>query len=121
MTTKNQTRPSCARVKVKVGLLQKFPKSIKIGVQKVIGEVAGRWITIKYDYIPKYCTTCMIQGYDEGQYFVLHSELYSKKKSKTEEDNNNNEDKGEMGESTENMDKTIQEEKEEQQFEEPRK
>ncbi|KAH0641466.1 hypothetical protein KY289_032440 [Solanum tuberosum] len=31
MTTKNQSRPSCARVKVKVDLLSDFPKRIKIG------------------------------------------------------------------------------------------
>lgn len=34
MATRNQTKPSCARVKVKVDLLKEFQKSIKIGVQR---------------------------------------------------------------------------------------
>ncbi|KAH0653161.1 hypothetical protein KY290_031448 [Solanum tuberosum] len=39
MTTRNQTRPSCARVKVEVDLMKKFPKRIKIGMRKQNGEV----------------------------------------------------------------------------------
>lgn len=39
MATKNQTRPSCALVKVEVDLLGEFPKQIKIGIKKVDGEV----------------------------------------------------------------------------------
>ncbi|WMV31015.1 hypothetical protein MTR67_024400 [Solanum verrucosum] len=39
MATRNQTRPSCARVKVEVDLLGEFPKRIKIGMKKTNGEV----------------------------------------------------------------------------------
>ncbi|KAG5602307.1 hypothetical protein H5410_033677 [Solanum commersonii] len=64
MATKNQSRPSCARVKVEVDLLSDFPKRIKIGVRKQsTGEVVEKWIRIKYDYVPKYCTTCKLQGH----------------------------------------------------------
>lgn len=35
MDTSNQTRPSCARVKVEVDLLRDFPKRINIGVRNL--------------------------------------------------------------------------------------
>ncbi|KAH0705670.1 hypothetical protein KY289_010746 [Solanum tuberosum] len=82
MATRNQTRPSCARVKVEVDLLKEFPKRIKIGVKKTSGEVMEKWIKIKYDYVPKYCKTCMIQGHDMEQCYVEHPELYPKKEKK---------------------------------------
>lgn len=56
MATKSQTRPSCARVKVEVDLLQEFPKRIKIGVRKPRGNITEKWIPIKNDYVTKYCT-----------------------------------------------------------------
>ncbi|KAH0695913.1 hypothetical protein KY289_013395 [Solanum tuberosum] len=34
LATRNQTRPSCARVKVEVDLLGKFPKRINVGIRK---------------------------------------------------------------------------------------
>ncbi|KAH0635878.1 hypothetical protein KY289_035793 [Solanum tuberosum] len=39
-------------------------------------DVAEKWIKIKYDYVPKYCQTCMIQGHDEEQCYVVHPELH---------------------------------------------
>lgn len=56
-TSKNQTRPSCARVKVEVDLVEDFPKRIKVGIKKGDEEVLEKWIRIKYDYVPKYCVT----------------------------------------------------------------
>uniref|UniRef100_M1B5Y0 Uncharacterized protein n=1 Tax=Solanum tuberosum TaxID=4113 RepID=M1B5Y0_SOLTU len=76
MATKNQTRPSCARVKVEVDLLKEFPKRINTGLKRSDGEVVEKWIKIKYDYMPKYCQTCMIQGHDEQQCYVEHPELH---------------------------------------------
>ncbi|KAH0696199.1 hypothetical protein KY290_015827 [Solanum tuberosum] len=72
MATKNQTRPSCARVKVEVDLLREFPKRIKIGMRMQNMEVVEKWIKIKYDYVPKYCRTCMIQGHNEEQCYIVH-------------------------------------------------
>lgn len=63
MATKNQTRPSCARVEV--DLLKELLKRIQIGIKQKGGEVVEKWIKIKYDYVPKYCKTCIIQGHDE--------------------------------------------------------
>ncbi|KAH0669880.1 hypothetical protein KY289_024373 [Solanum tuberosum] len=86
MAMKNQTRPSCARVKVEVDLLREFPKQIKIGMRMHNNEVAEKWIKIKYDYVPKYCQTCMIQGHNEEQCYVVHPELHLyKEKSGHEE------------------------------------
>lgn len=39
MDTKNQMRSSCARVKVEVDLLGKFPKRIKIRIKKANGVI----------------------------------------------------------------------------------
>ncbi|KAG5592938.1 hypothetical protein H5410_043452 [Solanum commersonii] len=82
MATGNQTRRSYARVKVEVDLLREFPKRIKIRVKKSSRELMEKWIKIKYDYVPKYCKTCMIQGHDMEQCYVVHPELYPKKKKK---------------------------------------
>ncbi|KAH0709436.1 hypothetical protein KY284_010863 [Solanum tuberosum] len=76
MATKNQTRPSCARVKVEVNLLKEFPKRINIGLKRSNGEIVEKWVKIKYDYMPKYCKTCMIQGHDEEQCYIAHPELH---------------------------------------------
>ncbi|KAH0636640.1 hypothetical protein KY289_036555 [Solanum tuberosum] len=79
LATKNQTRPSCAKVKVEVDLLREFPKLINVGMRKKSGEVCEKWIRIKYDYVPKYCKSCKIQGHNEAECFVVHSALYPKK------------------------------------------
>lgn len=43
-----------------------------------------KWNRIKYDYVPKYCKTCMIQGHDEEQCYVKQPELFKDKKKKDE-------------------------------------
>ncbi|WMV10025.1 hypothetical protein MTR67_003410 [Solanum verrucosum] len=86
MATKNQTRPSCAHVKVEVDLLSEFPKRISIGMRQPNKDMQEKWIKIKYDYMPKYCTTCMIQGHDEQQCYVNHPDLHpARQKEKTME------------------------------------
>ncbi|KAH0633248.1 hypothetical protein KY284_036034 [Solanum tuberosum] len=86
MATRNQTRPSCARVKVEVDLLREFPKRIKIGMRMKTDEVVEKWVKIKYDYVPKYCQTCMIQGHDEQQCYVVHPDLHpNREKSEYDE------------------------------------
>ncbi|KAH0665330.1 hypothetical protein KY285_026536 [Solanum tuberosum] len=79
LATKNQTSPSCARVKVEVDLLGEFPKRINVGVRKQSGEVVEKWIRIKYDYVSKYCKNCSIQGHNEQECYIIHPELYPKK------------------------------------------
>ncbi|XP_049413166.1 uncharacterized protein LOC125876094 [Solanum stenotomum] len=86
MATRNQTRPSCASVKVEVDLLREFPKRIKIGMRMKTDEVVEKWMKIKYDYVPKYCQTCMIQGHDEEQCYVVHPDLHpNREKSEYDE------------------------------------
>ncbi|KAK4738908.1 hypothetical protein R3W88_002605 [Solanum pinnatisectum] len=76
MATKNKSRPSCAKIKVEVYLLRDFPKRINVGVKKAIsGEIISKWINIKYDYLPKYCKTCKLQGHTEMECYVLRPEL----------------------------------------------
>jgi len=76
LATQNKTRPSCARVKVEVDLLGDFPKRINLGMRMKTGEVKEKWITIKYDYVPKYCKNCKLQGHNGNECFIIHPELY---------------------------------------------
>lgn len=75
--------------KLKLILLSDFSKRINVGLRKQSAEVVERWIKINYDYVPKYCKNCKIQGHNEQQYYVLHPELYPKEDEQTKE-------KGEM-------------------------
>lgn len=43
-----------------------------------------KWIHICYDYVLKYCKTCMIQGHIKDQYYVKHPKLYKDKQDKVE-------------------------------------
>lgn len=36
-------------------------------------------MTIKYDYLPKYCKECKLQGHDELECWKLHLELVENK------------------------------------------
>ncbi|KAG5595474.1 hypothetical protein H5410_036706 [Solanum commersonii] len=82
LATQNKTRPSCARVKVEVDLLGEFPKRINLGMRMKTGEVKEKWIHINYDYVPKYCKSCMLQGHNEKECFIIHPELYPKRRTK---------------------------------------
>ncbi|WMV59325.1 hypothetical protein MTR67_052710 [Solanum verrucosum] len=100
LATQNKTRPSCARVKVEVDLLGEFPKRINIGVRMKSGEVKERWIHIKYDYMPKYCKTCKLQGHNEHECFIIHPELYQKEEAKVERQLDDKKEKGDEGGTT---------------------
>ncbi|WMV32988.1 hypothetical protein MTR67_026373, partial [Solanum verrucosum] len=76
LATKNKTRPNCARVNVEVDLLGDFLKRINLGMRIKTGEVKEKWITIKYDYVPKYCKNCKLQGHNENECFIIHPKLY---------------------------------------------
>ncbi|KAM3199687.1 hypothetical protein P3L10_032047 [Capsicum annuum] len=78
LATQNKTRSSCARVKLEVDLLGDFPKKINIEIRKKTGEVVEKWIHIKYDYVPKYCKECKLQGHNEKECYFIHPELYPK-------------------------------------------
>lgn len=51
-------------------------REIKIAEEdEVTGEVNTGWITIKYDYLPKYCNHSKLQGRIEAKIRILHPEL----------------------------------------------
>lgn len=80
MATKNQTRPSCARVKLEVDLTAKLPKRVKINEEDdITGHIEYKWIKVQYDYIPKYSKECCLQGNDEYGCWTIHPELYDTK------------------------------------------
>ncbi|XP_019242417.1 PREDICTED: uncharacterized protein LOC109222526, partial [Nicotiana attenuata] len=64
--TQDRTRPSTARVKVLLDLLDKHPKKVRIQ----IGDPKSRKLVefhqeVRYDNLPKYCTCCKHQGHNE--------------------------------------------------------
>lgn len=66
-------------------------------MRKLDGEIVEKWVKIMYDYMPKYCKTCIIQGHDEQQYYVKHSELHpgNAKQSQIEGEEGTDKKKGE--------------------------
>lgn len=64
--TQDRTRPSTARVKVLLDLLDKHPKKVKIHiVDYKSGKLVDHYQDIKYDNLPKFYTCCKHQGHDE--------------------------------------------------------
>lgn len=39
------------------------------------GEARTEWVTIKYDYLPKYCKECKLQGHDMLECWIIHPKL----------------------------------------------
>ncbi|XP_019241772.1 PREDICTED: uncharacterized protein LOC109221779 [Nicotiana attenuata] len=81
--TVNKTRPSCARVKVLIDLLSDLPKKVRMDiVNEDTGDIRTEWVNINYDYLPKYCKECKLQGHDMFECWRLHPELMA---NRTEE------------------------------------
>lgn len=59
-------------------------------MKKQNGEVIEKWIRIKFDYVPKYCTSYMIQEHDElhdmwnTQIFIQRRKTTNRKWKKTQ-------------------------------------
>lgn len=71
--TINKTRPSSAHVKVLLDLMGTFPKVVHMNIEnKVTEEIRNTIEEIKYDYVPKYCLECKIQGHNEANCRVLN-------------------------------------------------
>ncbi|KAK4363834.1 hypothetical protein RND71_019075 [Anisodus tanguticus] len=70
--TRNKTRPSSARVKVEVDLIKTHPKSVLIQVGEG-AEITSTSQRIRYDFLPKYCTNCKLQGHDSN--WMLEAEF----------------------------------------------
>ncbi|XP_019230680.1 PREDICTED: uncharacterized protein LOC109211587 [Nicotiana attenuata] len=91
LATVNKTRPSCARVKVLVDLLDELPKKVRMDiVDEATGDVRTEWVIIKYDYIPKYCKECKLQGHDMIECWRIHPELMSNDQHKKSAEVNGN-------------------------------
>lgn len=77
MATKNKTRPSCARVKVEIDLVAKLPQRVGINQEDDMkGEITFKQVQIHYDYMPKYCKECYLQGHNEDTYWSEHPKLH---------------------------------------------
>lgn len=65
--TQDRTRPSAARVKVIIDLLDKHPKKIKLLiVDRISGKSIVHYQEVVYDNLPTYCTFCKHQGHGEN-------------------------------------------------------
>ncbi|KAG5572293.1 hypothetical protein H5410_062059 [Solanum commersonii] len=92
--TINQSRPSCAKVRVLVDLAPSLPKAVVVNIlDAMTGKLKSDKIPIKYDYIPKYCSECKIQGHTKNRgvsrispkwniHKILHPELWEFNESK---------------------------------------
>ncbi|KAK4343230.1 hypothetical protein RND71_036324 [Anisodus tanguticus] len=80
--TRNKTRPSSARVKVEVDLLKSHPKSVLIQVGEG-AEITSTSQRIRYDFLPKYCPNCKLQGHDSIGCWKLNPELRPNKADPT--------------------------------------
>ncbi|XP_009801511.1 uncharacterized protein [Nicotiana sylvestris] len=64
--TQDRTRPSAARVKILLDLLDKHPKRVKLHiVDKSTGKFVEHYQEVVYDNLPKFCTFCKHQGHEE--------------------------------------------------------
>nr|XP_033510853.1 uncharacterized protein LOC117275654 [Nicotiana tomentosiformis] len=62
-----RTRPSAARVKVILDLLDKHPKKVKLLiVDRISGKTIVHYHEVVYDNLPTYCTYCKYQRHDEN-------------------------------------------------------
>ncbi|XP_059315700.1 uncharacterized protein LOC132066396 [Lycium ferocissimum] len=70
--TQIKSRPSTARVKVILDLLDKLPNRIRLQfVDGKSGKVVEIFQEIVYDNLPLYCNYCKHQGHDEGSCRLL--------------------------------------------------
>lgn len=79
LATQNKNRPIYVRVQVELDLLGVFPKRTNVGISMKNGEVKEKWINIKYEYVPKYCKTCKLQGHNKRS-ITFHILSYIKRK-----------------------------------------
>nr|XP_009768788.1 PREDICTED: uncharacterized protein LOC104219761 [Nicotiana sylvestris] len=65
--TQEKTRPSAARVKVILDLLENRPKKVKLQiVDRISGKINVHYQEVVYDNLHKYCTFCKHQGHDDN-------------------------------------------------------
>lgn len=41
---------------------------------------------MKYDYMPKYCKRCKLQGHNENKCYVIHPKLYPKQEKEADKE-----------------------------------
>lgn len=72
------------KVKVEVDLMGEHPQRVNVRIKKKSREIVSKWVQIKYDYLPKYCKTCKLEGHNKDDCFVLHPELFEESKKDNE-------------------------------------
>ncbi|XP_060194966.1 uncharacterized protein LOC132624162 [Lycium barbarum] len=112
LATVNKTRPNCVRVKVEVDLISDFPKFVMMEIEDEDTKQA-RNVKVKfhYDYLPKYCTECMLQGHvNKSVEFLAQKEPHKVQDKSNQDDGVINQNKyGVLG-SIQEEEEIIQEE-----------
>lgn len=69
--------------KVLIDLLADLPKKVRMDIEnESTREIRTKWVKIQYDFVPKYCKECRLQGHDAIDCWRLHPELVSHDKEK---------------------------------------
>lgn len=80
MKTKNHTTSRCAKVKIEVDLITKLKQRVRIMEEDdITRDMKFKWVKVQYNYMPKYCRKCCLQGHDEHNCWTIHLELYDGK------------------------------------------
>nr|XP_009793772.1 PREDICTED: uncharacterized protein LOC104240602 [Nicotiana sylvestris] len=70
--TQLRSRPSTARVKVILDILEKHPEQIRLKyVDEGTGKIVEQLQQVTYDNLPLYCNHCKHQGHDESNCRIL--------------------------------------------------
>lgn len=87
--TMGRTRPSMAKIRVKVDLLKPLPQSIFVGQEYEDSPLKGYTQKLEYEGVPKYCKHCR----KIGHYMINCRALEKKKAENKEEDEEQNQEK----------------------------
>ncbi|XP_060210799.1 uncharacterized protein LOC132637779 [Lycium barbarum] len=78
--------------------MKELPKRVQINcIDEETNEVRSKWQTIQYDYLPKYCVNCKIQGHNKKECWNLYPEFRPKKEDIKERSEEQQEKKNNNG------------------------
>lgn len=101
MATKNQIKPSqLCQGKGTGGYYADLPKYVNVEIVNLIRkEPRVEKVKIQYDFLPKYCKRCILQGHNEQDCLILHPELNQVNENNNKQDkssHSNDKTKGEV-------------------------
>ncbi|WMV09467.1 hypothetical protein MTR67_002852 [Solanum verrucosum] len=86
--TQSKTRPTMAKLKVKIDLLKPLVHEVAVVIKNPKGEIEKFDQKIEYETIPAFCAHCKIQGHTALKCRILHPELGFDNTNEKENENN---------------------------------